>query len=133
VYLPDCQGLLKSPFGYLRSALKLTFADVRECRQYLDDSKTCGDLVEFCNAAAPTCCLFFILDQADAVDPKQSLEMDKNDNEAKRAVHKLLNDISSGHLKFACVGANYRGVLEEEDNHTQVDGMKLYEGLGEVC
>jgi energy-coupling factor transporter ATP-binding protein EcfA2 len=133
VYLPDCRGLLKSPFCYLRSALQLTFANVQECRQYLDNSKTLDDLAQFCYAAAPSRRLFFIIDQANALDPHQSYQMDKNDNEKKQGVRNLLDDISSEHLKLASSSANYQGGLGEKDKQTQEGWMTMYEGLSEVC
>jgi hypothetical protein len=133
VYLPDCRGLLKSPFGYLRSALQLTFADVKECRQYLDNSETLSDLTSFCQSAAPAFRLFFIMDQANALDHLESERKEKIDSKKKREVRNLLDNISSRHLKLASSSANYQGGLGDQDRQTQERWMTMYEGLSEVC
>ncbi|KAF8430900.1 hypothetical protein BGX38DRAFT_1230439 [Terfezia claveryi] len=64
VYLPDCRSLLKNTFGYLRSALRLTFHKDMERAVFLDNCETLQHLEKFCDAASSELRLLFIVDQA---------------------------------------------------------------------
>jgi hypothetical protein len=133
VYLPDCRGLLRSPLGYLRAALQLTFANAEDYRIHLDNSRTIDQLREFCHDVAPNCRLFCIIDQANALDHQLGQDQDKNDNKEKRDVRNLLDDISSKHLKFASSSANYMGGERDRSRQTHEGRMTMYEGLSKVC
>ena len=130
VYLPDCWEMLKCPFMYLRSALKLAFADLRDWREYLDnDARTLDDLTVFCQNVAPMFCLFFIVDQEDALD----MQANQYDDKRKWEVRSLLDCVSSGHLKLASSSSNYKGGTKYAGRQTHEGKVTMYEGLSEVC
>jgi len=133
VYVPDCRGLLRDMFGYLRLALCLTFhGPGHEARaDLLDKCTTIGELEEFCAAVTPKYRLLFIIDQANALDSEEEAA-DRFTPQAKRDARTLLDKITAQHLKLASSSGNYQHGLYDRYRQTGEERLQLYGGLTKV-
>ncbi|KAF8462175.1 hypothetical protein BDZ91DRAFT_850755 [Kalaharituber pfeilii] len=141
VYLPDCYELLTSepPELYLITALFASFwndTDLSEevtelfnavlSREYNHDRLE-WDILVFCNLAAQLKkTILFVVDQANALDDSPD---DRIGTEKKQKVRKLLDGISSNHLKISSSTANYHAAKHDEFRATSETRLTLYKGL----
>ena len=139
-YLPDCCELLlhEPPLLYIIPALYITFhRDPELQKELLDLSKAHLDgadlewrLLRLCNLAAqlgkP---ILFIIDQANALDDGIH---DRVSNDKKNDVRRLLDGISSQHMKIASSTANYAAAKYDEFRSTSESRLNFNMGLNAV-
>lgn len=118
VYLPDYRGLLRNPFWYLCSALKLAFANDEKSLHYLGESETTDELGAFCRRACPdsSCSSSWtkrMRSTTRQTDPMTDTAM------ARKGMPALSSKISAGHLKVSSSSANYQGAKGDELRQAQ--------------
>ena len=131
VYLPDCQGLLNSPFQYLRHALRLAFFDTLEIQEFLIASECIEDLEKFCNdAASAQHRVLFIIDQVNALDSEDGAR-DRYSNKRKYLVRAMLENITAEHLKITSYTGDYMHAAHDT-YHQSNERISMYGGLSKV-
>jgi len=139
-YLPDCYELLlhEPPLFYIMPALYTAFhRDPELQKELLNLLKTASNgadlewrLLKLCNLAAllgkP---ILFIIDQANALDDGIH---DRVSNHKKKDVRRLLDGISSQHMKIASSTANYAAAKYDEFRSTSESRLNLNMGLNAV-
>ncbi|KAA8906952.1 hypothetical protein FN846DRAFT_918946 [Sphaerosporella brunnea] len=129
VYLPDCRAMLQNTFTYIQKALRLTFFQHEEHRNYIQDCTKITELIDFCEKLADgEITLYFVIDQLNALDPQDETG-DRYDNAKKADVRDILEMMSAHHLRISSSSANY---LHGHQDRVRASGEKhstLYEGL----
>ena len=130
------------PTHYIITALSIAFCDdielapqISALTRALDDEECDSGRLErkvvvFCHRAAQmNKTILFVVDQANALDDSTD---DRVSNEKKRDVRKLLDGLSSQHLKISSSTANYRAAKHDECRATSEMRITLYRGLDDV-
>lgn len=144
VYLPDCYELLlcEPSVLYILPSLYCAFyqdpvlgRNVKELTQsFFEKGRTWRDLeremVMFCNLAAQVeRHILWVVDQANALDDG---EHDRVRNEKKMQTCRLLDGLSSKHMKLECSTGNYSAAKHDQVRATSESQISLYMGLNEV-
>ena len=144
VYVPDCYELLMSepPVSYLISSLSSCFCkdaelgpEIRKLSHSLldkthDSTRLEGEVLIFCNLAAKMQKhILFVIDQANELDDS---EEDRVSNKKKMEVRKLLDGLSSNHLKISSSTATYAAARYDQFRATSERTMNLNMGMDGV-
>lgn len=144
VYVPDCYELLlcEPPALYIIPSLYSAFYQdpvlgerVKELTQsFFEEGHTQEDLergmIMFCNLAAQVGrAILWVIDQANALDDG---ELDRVSNLKKMQTRRLLDGLSSKHMKVASSTANYSAAKYDETRATSEARFNLYLGLDDV-
>lgn len=144
VYLPDCYELLlcEPSVLYILPSLYCAFYQdpvlgrkVKELAQsFLEKGRTREDLewemVMFCNLAAQVeRHILWVIDQADALD---NGEHDRVSRKKKIQTCRLLDGLSSKHMKLVSSTANYSATKYDQVRATSESQISMYMGLDDV-
>ena len=144
VYLPDCYELLlcePSVLYILPSLYSAFYQDpvlgvkVKELAQScFEKGRTREDLewgmIMFCNLAAQVGRpILWVVDQANALDDG---DYDRVSNAKKMQTRRLLDGLSSKHMKLASSTANYSAAKHDQVRATSESRINLYLGLDDV-
>ena len=144
VYVPDCYELLMSepPVSYLISSLSSCFCndaelgpEIRKLSHILldkayDSTRLEWQVLTFCNLAAKVQKhILFVIDQANALDDSQD---DRVSNKKKMEVRKLLDGLSSNHMKISSSTTTYTAARYDQFRATSGRGMNLNMGMDDV-
>ena len=146
VYLPDCYELLMAepPCLYVLTALFMAFHNDMHLAKEISNLaqgvlakdynyvRLEWEVTVFCNLAAQLGkTIYFIVDQTNVLDDGVSPD-DRVSIEKKSQVRKLLDGISSNHIKISSSTANYRAAKCDEFRATSEERVNLYTGLDDV-
>ena len=144
VYLPDCYELLlcEPSILYILPSLYCAFyrdpvlgRKVKELAEsFFEKGRTWEDLeremVMFCNLAAQIGKhIIWVIDQANALDDG---EYDRVSNQKKMQTRRMLDGLSSKHMKLASSTANYLAAKYDQVRATSESEISLYMGLDDV-
>lgn len=130
VYLPDCRRLVTDPIGYLQSALLCTFADPSSLhtRDDIRALKSFSNIINFCQQEI----LYFIIDQKNAFDESEDINMDINNNSKKNAVREFLCELTAPHYVITSASADHRTAMHMAEKQTGERKLSLMGGMSEV-
>lgn len=144
VYVPDCYELCMSepPVSYLISSLATSFCKDAElgpeirtlADTVLDETSTSTrlewEVLVFCNLAAKLQKnILFVVDQANTLDDSQD---DRVSNKKKMEVRRLLDGLSSYHMKISSSTATYAAAKHDEFRATSEGRINLNMGMDDA-
>ncbi|KAF8535742.1 hypothetical protein BDD12DRAFT_912599 [Trichophaea hybrida] len=128
VFLPDCLALLKSPLPGVREALTIAFSDEPLLVDEIFEARTKDDLEDLCAKISTEHTLYFLIDQANALDTMPEGE-DRVNQSRKDFVKDLLNTLASKSIKIESSSANYKHGLNYRHREVNETRMTMYHGL----
>ena len=131
VYLADCVSLVQSPMRGILASLTIAFANHEDLLEQIKMINSQKSLEEFCDAVARRNQIYWIVDQANALDT-MPIGSDRVDEVTKAEVRKLLDKITCLHFKIASSSGNYTHAITDQDRSTSERRLNMYGGLSEV-